>query len=139
MMMPSNVYVGAPACDHARAVTTPWREKRGVAPRLSRTDEPVPKVTFAPPAAKQRWAKSEACESPITPQIGNGAASAPSSVVSPNPSEQSRTSGSARGGTSHHAQSSSSQARRVRSKSNVRLALVESVAKTAPRVSRWMR
>ena len=76
---------------------------------FSSTDVPVPNVTLVMPGWKQRWANSDACESPITPQIGTGSGRAPSTSVAPNSAALSRTSGSARIGTSNRPHSSSSQ------------------------------
>ena len=71
-MMPSSAYVGRPRCVQASAVKMPPPTRRGAAPMLSSTDVPDPKVALAIPVSKQRCAKSEPCESPITPHIVSG-------------------------------------------------------------------
>ena len=56
-------------------------------------DAPVPKVTLVLPLLKHWFAKIEACESPITPEIGMFLFKIPLKFVYPNIDELSCTSG----------------------------------------------
>jgi hypothetical protein len=87
------------------------------------------------PGSKQAWPNRAACWSPAMPAIGSSASSSPEAVV-PNSRLLSWTSGSNTSGTRNSRHSSSSQHWRRMSNSEVRLALVASVAWIAPPVSR---
>src|SRR4051812_46299086 len=124
-MMPSEQYVGFPACVHAIGATAPVLSiGDSVGPRFSNTDDPLPSVTYAMPGEKHRWAKSDPCESPITPQMGIGRSSRPSRLVSPKFAVLSRTSGKACIGTWNISHSEESHRNVEISNSSVRLALV---------------
>ena len=96
--------------------------------------QPVPKVFFAMPGRVHNWPNSAACWSPTIARIGTSAPNS-SAGATPNAASHARISGNTDAGTSNSFSSSGSHACVRRFISDVRLALVTSVACTAPPVS----